>query len=429
MNVNRNLQIGYLMQNGAPELSATSGPQLHTTAVITGLQKRGNQVRTVAIQKPGLGWSDDLQTWHPPQWGITGRKSYRILESATRRVQAELHLPFISMFDSLRYADACYHLLQGYDILFERHGYLGYGGILAARRLGIPIIIELNGNIVKEIDEMGVQMSPIQRVLGKWITYHTLRAANHIVVVAEALKPIVMAHSKIPAEKISVVLNGTDVELFAQAFSPNNVRAQYQMNHGPTVAFVGAFLPWHGVDLLITSFGQVQARLPQAQLVLIGDGPERSAAIAQIEAMGLQNNVNLLGRLPQIEVAALLSVVDVAVAPYPFLHADIIGTPLKLIEYMAAGKAIVASTAPIHEIITDGVTGLRVAPANPAALADGIVRLLGDDALRTTLGQHARQQAQQFSWSHVVEKLNQIFVTEIGRGNPKSSPLPLASAR
>jgi len=426
---NKQLHVGYLMQNGAADLRTVSGPQLHIEAVIKGLQKLGHQVRTVSYQQEKLGWSDNLHEWFPPQWGYTQAKPYRFLESATRRLQAELHLPFISMFDSLRYADACYHLLHGYDILFERHGYLGYGGIIAARRLGIPIVIELNGNIVKEIDEMNVKMSPLQRRVGKWITYRTLQAANHIVVVSAALKQIVMAPSGIPSEKISVVVNGTNVELFAQSFAPDKVRSQYEIGPGPIVAFVGTFLPWHGLDLLISSFGQVQERSPQAQLVLIGDGPGRSAANAQIEAMGLQNKVKLLGRLPQAEVAAVLSVADLAVAPYPFLHSDIIGTPLKLIEYMAAGKAIVASTAPIHEIITDGVTGLRVAPANVEALADGIVRVLENDVLRTELSQHARQHAQQYSWSQVVEKLNKIFLVELQKAKQKSSLMPLTSAR
>ena len=73
--------------------------------------------------------------------------------------------------------------------------------------------------------------------------------------------------------------------------------------------------------------------------------------------------------MSQADVAAVLSVADVVVAPYPFDHHDIVGTPLKLMEYLAAGKAIVASTAPIHEIIEDGNTGLRVPPGDSQAMA------------------------------------------------------------
>lgn len=410
MNFNSKLQIGYLMQNGAPDLSTTSGPQLHTTAVITGLQKRGNQVRTVAIQKPGLVWSDDLQTWHPPQFGVTNRNAYRLGESAVRRVQFELQLPFISLFDSLRYADACTQQLRGYDLFYERHGYMGYGGLLAARRLGVPLIIELNGNIVKEIDEIGVKMSATQRKIGRWLTKRTLQSADHLVLVSDALKRELVASLNLPATKMSVVLNGVNVKLFAKSYDKTQVQDQYRLGAGPTITFVGSFQPWHGVDLLVSSFKLLQDRFPSAQLILAGDGAGKDAVVKQIAELCLQEKVIMTGRLQQEQVAALLCTSDVLVAPYPLKHTDIVGTPLKLLEYMAAGRAIVASTAPLHEIITDGVTGVRVAPASAEALAQGIARLLADPALRAQLGVAANRQAQRYSWDGVAEQLHEIFV-------------------
>lgn len=410
MSLKTNLQIGYLMQNGAPELSITSGPQLHTTAVIKGMQNLGHGVRTVAIQQPGLVWSDDLHQWQAPQWGLTKRKGYRLFESALRRVQFELQLPFVGLFDSLRYADACVHLLRGSDLLYERHGYMGYGGLIAARQLGVPLIIELNGNIIKEIDEIVVQMSSTQRKIGHWLTYRTLLAADHIILVSEALKRELIASLKLPKEKMSVVLNGVDVKIFAKPYDKQQVQAQYNIGNRPTVAFVGSFQPWHGVDLLVSSFRLVQEQFPTAQLILMGDGEGRDRAAAQITALGLQNKVIMTGRLPQEQVAAVLRTADVLVAPYPLKHSDIVGTPLKLMEYMAAGRAIVASTAPLHEIITDGVTGLRVAPASVEALAQGIICLLADPTLRARLGTAANRQAQRYSWDGVVGQLNDIFV-------------------
>jgi len=407
------LKIGYLMQHGAPDLNIISGPQLHVVAVISGLTKLGHRVRTVAFQGGKLGWSDDLQRWFPPQFGPTRAKWFRMIESPVRRTQYELQLPFVGFFDSLRYADACTHLLKDFDILYERYGYMGHGGVLAARRLGIPIIIELNGNIVKEIDEMGVQMSPTQRHLGRWITYQTLQGANRIIVVSEALKDTLTAEFGISSAKTSVVLNGTNVDLFSQPYDKREVRVNYNIGSGPIVAFVGIFQPWHGVDLLVSSYRQVHKRFPTSELVIIGDGQGRETVIAQLEDLGLTEHVKLLGRLPQDQVAAVLSLTDVAVAPYPFDHGDIVGTPLKIIEYMAAGKAIVASTAPIHEIIADGQTGLRVKPANAEALAQGICRLLEDESLRTRLAANARVQAQNYSWHRVVERLENIIRMEL----------------
>jgi glycosyltransferase involved in cell wall biosynthesis len=117
--------------------------------------------------------------------------------------------------------------------------------------------------------------------------------------------------------------------------------------------------------------------------------------------------------LPQEQVAELLRISKILVAPYPFRSGAIVGTPLKLMEYMAAGAAIVASTAPIHEIIEHGVTGLRVSPADVKALADGINCLLENDDLCAYLGRNAEQHAQIFSWRNVVIQLNHIFIQEI----------------
>jgi glycogen synthase len=410
---NSALRIGYLLQNGAPELSTLSGAQLHTVAVIKGLQKLGHHVRTVAIQRNKLGWSDDLQGWHAPQYGPTQKRGFRLFESAIRRVQSELHLAFVGLFDSLRYADACTHLLQGCDLLYERHGYMGYGGMIAARRLGIPIVIELNGNIIKEIDTMGVQMSPRQREVGRWLTYRTFLAADHVVIVSAALKEILVSAFDLPEARISVVLNGVDVDVFARPVDQAQVRAAHNLTNAPTIAFVGTFQPWHGVDLLVASFQLVQAAYPTAQLLIIGDGVGREAVAKQITALGLEHNIRLLGQLAQVKVAELLHIADLAVAPYPFQHNEIVGTPLKIMEYMAAGKAIVASTAPLHEIVKQGVTGVRVMPANAQALAGAIIQLLGDDGLRATLGENARCQAQQYSWQHVVERLCTIFSAQL----------------
>ncbi len=407
------------MQNGAPDLSLVSGPQLHTMAVIKGLKKQGHIVRAVATQNCRLGWSEDLQEWLPPQYGITYTKLFRFIERALRRVQSELKLPFLGLFDSLHFADACRNHLKGFDVLYERHGYMGFGGVIAAQWLRIPLILELNGNIIKEIDERGLSMSVLQRKIGRWITIRTFLAADRIVVVSEALGRTLVNDYHIPAGKISIVLNGVDVDLFSQQYAGDKVRTRFALAAGPIVGFVGSFEPWHGVDLLVSAFQEVSRMHPEAQLVVIGEGSGKEKAVTRANHLGLDDKVKFLGRLSQTQVAAVLSVAKVLVAPYPFDYSDIVGTPLKIMEYMAASKGIVASTAPLHEMIEHEVTGLRVAPANAKSLADGINRLLENDELCDTLGQTAAKFAQKYSWDQVNIKLAQIFVESISKNSKR----------
>jgi glycosyltransferase involved in cell wall biosynthesis len=382
----QSFRIGYIMQNGAPDLDVVSGPQLHVLAVINGLRKLGHSVRIFANQQKRLGWKDDLQEWMSPQFGWTQSGWFRVIESTIRRIQSEFHLPYLGLFDSLHFADACRRHLRNCDVLYERHGYMGFGAVFASRQLNIPHVLELNGNIIKEIDERGLSMSTVQRKIGKWITIRTFLAADHMVVVSDALKQTLVKEYQIPAEHISVVLNGVDVNLFSQRYDADEVRSRFGLAEGPLIGFVGTFDPWHGVDLLVSAFREVALRFPESQLVIIGEGPGKNQAIVLANQLGLDGKVRFLGRLPQVEVSEVLSTMQVLVAPYPFEYGDIVGTPLKIMEYMAAGKGIVASTAPLHEMIEHEVTGLRVAPADPKALADGINRLLKDDHLCNSLG-------------------------------------------
>jgi len=403
------------MQTGAPDLDQVSGPQLHTTAVINGLKKLGHTVLTVATQKSKLGWSEDLVEWRAPRFGVTKNILFRFVESAMRRIQTELGLPFLGLFDDFHFADACRQQLSGSDILYERHGYMGFGGVIASRWLRIPLILELNGNILKEIDQRELPMSRLQRKIGRWITIRTFLAADRMVVVSDALRHTLVHDYHIPAGKISVVLNGVDIGLFSRQYDDVEIRSRFGLGPAPMIGFVGTFEPWHGVDLLVLAFREVAQRHPDVQLVIIGEGSGKEKAIAVADQLGLSHKVRFLGRLQQPQVAAVLSSARVLVAPYPFEYGDIVGTPLKIMEYMATGRGIVASSTPLHEMIEHEVTGLRVAPANAQALAAGINRLLEDDELCNRVGHNAAARAPKYAWDQVSMKLADIFVEEIDK--------------
>ena len=245
------LRIGYLMQEGVPDLNIVSGPQLHITNVIKVLERLGHQVRTVAINNKEIVWSDDLSSWNRTECGICQSPMFRLIESPIRRLQYELRFPYINLFESLRFASACLQPLEGFDLIYERHGYMGYGGLIAARRLGIPHILELNGNIVKEIDIMDLAMTPAQRNLGRMITKYSFKKTDHIVAVSAALKRELVNTFDVAENDVSVVLNGVNFDLFKQDFDKNQVRKAFAITAKPVIVFVGSFQPWHGVELLV----------------------------------------------------------------------------------------------------------------------------------------------------------------------------------
>jgi glycosyltransferase involved in cell wall biosynthesis len=211
--------------------------------------------------------------------------------------------------------------------------------------------------------------------------------------------------------KIEVLPNGVDADFFQPDTGREEARHQLGLNGGPVVGFVGGFQVWHGLDGLVETFAQVIQAEPQARLLLVGDGPARSAIERKVAEVGLETAVTITGFVPQAQVPKMLAATDITVLPYPQLPGELWFSPLKLFEYMAAGKAIVASNSgQIAEILEDGTSGLLVPPGDVAGFSRAIVGLIKDPAQRARLGCRARQQVvERHSWKQYIERLAQIY--------------------
>jgi glycosyltransferase involved in cell wall biosynthesis len=177
-----------------------------------------------------------------------------------------------------------------------------------------------------------------------------------------------------------------------------------------TVAYAGHLYAWKGVDVLLEAI----ARVPNVSGLVIG-GHEKETDLARLRALatrlGIEDRVTFTGHLLPSAVSARIAQADVLALPN---RASAISThstsPLKLFEYMAAGKAIVASNLPaIREVLADEVNALLVAPGDAEAMAAGIRRLASDPALRSRLGGRARGAAEEYSWDRRAERLETLF--------------------
>ena len=172
------------------------------------------------------------------------------------------------------------------------------------------------------------------------------------------------------------------------------------------VGFVGSFKPWHGLGHLIKAAARVADRGIPVRLELMGEGPERVRLEEQVRALGLAAHVRFLGAHPHEQVPAFLQSLDIAVAPAPSSE-DFYFSPLKLFEYAAAGRAIIAPAAgQVPEWFEHGVDAWLVPPGDASALADAIERLGEDPSLRSRLGASARARAaREFDWSRVADRI------------------------
>jgi L-malate glycosyltransferase len=240
------------------------------------------------------------------------------------------------------------------------------------------------------------------------------RAASAFVAVSEDDRRKMIEIEGIPAEKVRFVPNGIpDVR------AGDGARVRAELGIEPTAPVVGtvcALRPQKALDVSIKAIAQLIDEWPDLRFVVVGDGPDRERLERQ--AASLQGRALFLGRRPNDEVPDLLAAFDVVVNSSTFE-----GTPLAVLEWMATGRAIVATAVGgIPAILEDGVEAILVPPGDAVALAAGLRRLLGAPSERRRLGAaaRARQQAE-FRLDRTVATLQQLYVDLYSRATDRQA--------
>jgi glycosyltransferase involved in cell wall biosynthesis len=185
----------------------------------------------------------------------------------------------------------------------------------------------------------------------------------------------------------------------------------------PIVAYAGHLYAWKGVDILLEAL----ALVPAVGGLIVG-GLEAEPDLGRVkklaERLGISARVTFTGLVAPARVADLLRSATILALPNPASAiSNRFTSPLKLFEYMAAGRAIVASDLPsIREVLHDGVDALLVAPGDAAALAEAIRRLVAEPALAEQLARRAAEAAPGYSWSRRAERLEALFAAVIATG-------------
>jgi glycosyltransferase involved in cell wall biosynthesis len=264
------------------------------------------------------------------------------------------------------------------EFLYERYSLWSYAGMEFARRVGVPGLLEVNAPL---IDEQLEHRGLVHLAECREVAHRVFEAATHLLAVSEELAAWLDAQPGARG-KVSVLPNGVSPSRFV----PNVAPAQVRGLGGMVIGFLGTLKPWHGLMTLLEAVAVVRQQRPDAQLLLVGDGPERARLAARAEELGISSAVHFAGAVKPSDVPSWLASMDVAVAPYPPMESFYF-SPLKVYEYLAAGRAIVASRiGQITSVVQDGVTGLLVEPGQVAPLSQALLRLSADAGLRQSLG-------------------------------------------
>jgi len=408
------MKIAYCLGNPGYLEPTPSGDRTQQEGRILVLQRRGHRLTLVypdhSLRRVVCATGPSDRHYAPLSWSDSW-----LFEQASRsawRVQRLLRVPYLNVFTNLRIADACMTCLSGHDLVHERHEIYRNGVAMACRRLRLPYVLFFDADPIFESDYMGQPITGLLRRRARQLISYNLRAAVRVICVSDAAKRHLVNNWRTPVDRVAVLPNGVDTSKHRpRPESADAVRQSLALGEGPLVVFVGTFAAWHDTTTLIDSFRAVLAQYPQARLVLVGDGERKAAMQAYARSLDLGSSVNFTGAVPHEKIPHLVSAAHVVVAPYPKMQGDFWGSPMKILEYMACGAAIVASRiGQLQETIRDGHNGLLVEPGDADHLANAILGLLQDEELRTRLGRQARQDAvREHTWDQYARRLEAVY--------------------
>lgn len=287
--------------------------------------------------------------------------------------------------------------------VYERLSLFGLAGMCHARRLGVPLVVEVNAPLWREAAAFrSLDLGNSAR----GVCLDVMRAATRVLAVSGALRDELIEFG-VDGARVEVFGNGADVPAFRRA-SP--AQRPTSLVGKPTLLFVGSLKPWHGIEFLVEAFTALRAVRP-CGLWVVGDGPERARIAALQQAF--PEDVVLHGAVPHEHMPGILQAADAVVAPYR-RSAPSYFSPLKVVEVLAAGRPLLASRVPCVLATLAGHRPLGLFEADSVedfVVAAQRVFAAGDAAARIGIDQ---QRVASLDWTHKARQVAALLGVGVG---------------
>lgn len=363
------MRMAFVCTDPGVPVFGRKGCSIHVQEVMRALRRRGAEVELLAARFDAEPPADlrDLAVHRLPHAGKG--------ELAVREQRS------VAANDALR--DAL-HRYGPWDAIYERYSLWSFAGMEHAAEAGIPGLLEVNSPLIEEQAE---HRGLCDRAGAGRVAERAFAAAAVLIAVSQEVASYLNGFPRAWG-RVQVIPNGVDPARFPAGLRPCRPAVPGVF----TVGFVGTLRPWHGVDVLFEALGRLRGRDTAYRGLIVGDGPQRAALEDRAGRDPLiRGAVEFTGAVPPDQVPGLLASMDVAVAPYPDLRRFYF-SPLKIYEYMAAARPVVASRiGQLETVIEDGVNGLLCDPGDAAALSVPIERLRRSRELCRNLGHAGRE--------------------------------------
>lgn len=362
-----------------------------------------------------LGHTAHLE-WRSSQPNGTVTTTEKVKESLKPALQKYLHEPK-KLALNIPHAIEEYRILkqQKPDIFFNRIELYTYSGALLSKLLNLPMVVEADCPPTYEFMNFYGKHYMHLGNLAQRIEMSVLQQADAVIAISKILKDYYVDNG-IAAEKIHIIPNGADPEKFRPRPKPEALARQYDLGDKVVIGWVGSLAGWNGIENLVDMALHVLENYPNAAFMMVGGGANKQFFTEKLHVRDFASRVILPGTVPHDDVPDYLACMDIVLAPYPKLPFWY-PSSMKVFEYMAAGKTVLASNVgQIGEIIRDGDNGLLFDPDVPEELTAKTLQALQDAELRRKTGEQARRDVlAKYTWEQHARTMIAIFEEVLAR--------------
>jgi colanic acid biosynthesis glycosyl transferase WcaI len=269
---------------------------------------------------------------------------------------------------------------------------VGLSGWWLARWKRVPFVFEVRDLWPESLAAVGMGdgNSLLHRSLA-WIAGFLYENSDHVVVVTRAFEEYLTEHRQVPPEKISVVENGVETDLFSPNSSNGDLRRKLSAEGKFLVCYIGTMGMAHGLDTLVEAADKLQTAAPTVVLLVVGEGAEKERIVGLARSRGLKNMV-FVDQQPRDKIPAYICASDACLVLLK--NTEIFKTviPTKMLEFMSCARPVILGVdGEARKIVNEAHSGIVIEPENSADLAKAVSRLAANASLCDLLGRNGRQ--------------------------------------
>lgn len=385
-------RIAYVTADRGIPVFGAKGASIHIQEMVRAFARLGHEVRTVTARRGAEG-----------PMGLFVEEVAQIAQGTDR---ADKERAAMVQADAIEARLLALYREWPFDLIYERYSLWSAAGCRAGSKLDVPVVTEVNAPLVQEQEAF---RSLVCKAEARAIEAEVLAESNVLVGVSRQMADY-LKEAGADSERVFIIGNAVDTGHFHPAV---------QVTHLPTVpreafviGFTGSLKMWHGVDTLLEAFRDFHAIEPTAHLLICGDGPKRGWIEGFKAGAGLSDAVTLAGWIDHADLPGLIARMDIATAPYPESN-DHYFSPLKLFEYLAMGRPVVASDiGQTAELLSGSKAAILLPPGNAKALARAMQQMQNDPSMRRQMSAAAGTEGARHDWTRNARLVMQIAASQ-----------------